>query len=260
MSDRESDGKGGSEKGSRAGGGWGDSDDESLVSLDDPPRADSGGEGDDGAVPAGASALIASAGEGFGPRRLGKKKVLRRGPPKKPGAADGGVGSKRKRGAGASGDKAAKKPRKPVSEREALRRRYIDEVEEDDDLDEEEDEGEAPADRGEVYRRLREEADERARLRAAQKSAEEVAAELERRAAATQYASREEHIDVRDRVHTDAYQGANMPTATDPKLWMLKCKDGAETEVLIALANKFHAMELAGTPLAILSATSTHKG
>lgn len=34
---------------------------------------------------------------------------------------------------------------------------------------------------------------------------------------------------------------ANLPDMRDPRLWMMRCKDGAEAEIMVALTNKFIA-------------------
>ena len=54
---------------------------------------------------------------------------------------------------------------------------------------------------------------------------------------------------------------ANLPDMRDPKLWMLKCKEGQETFILIAILNKFvaKAEEGAGQSMGIMSAFSTGK-
>ena len=54
---------------------------------------------------------------------------------------------------------------------------------------------------------------------------------------------------------------ANLPDMRDPKLWMLKCKEGHETFILIAILNKFvaKAEEGAGSSMGIMSAFSTGK-
>lgn len=51
-----------------------------------------------------------------------------------------------------------------------------------------------------------------------------------------------------------------VPGVEDPKLWMVKCKDGKETTILSAIMNKFIAKATAGTPLGIFSVVCPAKG
>ena len=56
-------------------------------------------------------------------------------------------------------------------------------------------------------------------------------------------------------------QHANLPDAVrDPKLWMIKCKEGFEAEILISLVNKFVIKAEVGENLGITSAVSVAKG
>ena len=53
---------------------------------------------------------------------------------------------------------------------------------------------------------------------------------------------------------------AELPTSADPKLWLVRCKDGAEAELLAAIANKYMQATTAGRQPAIMSALSSRKG
>jgi hypothetical protein len=53
---------------------------------------------------------------------------------------------------------------------------------------------------------------------------------------------------------------AALPDMRDPKLWMLGCKEGEETAILVALLNKYVAREAAGERLGLVSAVCTAKG
>ena len=55
-------------------------------------------------------------------------------------------------------------------------------------------------------------------------------------------------------------QQATLPDRSDPKLWMVGCKDGEEMTIMIALVNKFIARDEAGERLGITSAVCTGKG
>lgn len=50
-----------------------------------------------------------------------------------------------------------------------------------------------------------------------------------------------------------------LPTKSDPKLWLVKCKQGSEREACICLMNKYLALKKEGKPIHILSATVSDK-
>ena len=110
------------------------------------------------------------------------------------------------------------------------------------------------------YEAIKQEA-EKMRARAAkEKTAEEQAAALEAKYRAGGY--KIGAGDVEDYLEEEEGEEAgdtNAPSITDPKLWMIRCREGSEAAVVIALMNKFVAMAEQGTPLDIMSVTSSTK-
>jgi transcription elongation factor SPT5 len=142
-------------------------------------------------------------------------------------------------------------------------------IEAEESEDEGEAEGEGTAAGREYYEsavaRMRREADEARRRREKEKSAQEIAAEYEARG--DEYVHGGDFSALEDQMAGDSatarqyYQQANLPSREDPKLWLIKCKDGAETDIMIALVNKYIAVAESGQPrLAILSAVCPCKG
>ena len=114
-----------------------------------------------------------------------------------------------------------------------------------------------------AYSRLRGEDAARRAREARAKTAEELAAEFERKERETGYAERDdaEAEGLLGAAGGGAMQRqAALPELRDPRLWMLKCKEGAEAEILIALLNKFVARAEAGERLGIMSAVCAAKG
>ena len=122
-----------------------------------------------------------------------------------------------------------------------------------------------------AYERVRAEADRVRARAAAAKTAEEVAAEYERREAEGGYidaaGGEEEEVEGGEAPGTAAAGAAggllaqaSLPSMRDPKLWMLACKEGEEAAICIALVNKAVAREAEGERLGILSAVCTAKG
>lgn len=177
------------------------------------------------------------------------------------GGSQGVSGRKRKRSD-------AKKPRKPQS----FASRYLDIAAEEAGEDEEE-EGERLGKRArtesieateEAYARVRAEADIVQRKREAAKSAEEIAAEIEAREKETRYMEADDFLDAEAAEAAEAaglLQQSHLPDAArDPKLWMLKCKEGSETAIMISLANKYISLTNAGNhTMGIMSAVCTGK-
>ena len=50
-------------------------------------------------------------------------------------------------------------------------------------------------------------------------------------------------------------QRNNLPTVSDAKLWLVKCKMGCERQIVLQLLNKYADMKQKGKPLSILSAS-----
>jgi transcription elongation factor SPT5 len=94
--------------------------------------------------------------------------------------------------------------------------------------------------------------------KAAEKSAEQIAEDIEAKYAGGGYVIGEgEHV---GELRGSLAAHANLPDMRDPKLWMMRCKDGMELMVLTALLNKFVVKAEAGERLGIMSAVNTSKG
>lgn len=158
------------------------------------------------------------------------------------------------------------RPAKPKSAAAAKKKRTKDYIERDAEVageDEDEDEEEYAALRKQGYtkqeyqkkvdERLRAESDAVRAKRAGELSTEEIVANLHARYKPGEYA---EEVDTGD---LDVDQ-ANLPDMRDPKLWMMRCKEGSEVMILIALLNKYVAKAEAGEQLGIMSAVNTSKG
>ena len=59
-----------------------------------------------------------------------------------------------------------------------------------------------------------------------------------------------------DETDTAVLQQALMPTKADPKLWVIRCADGAERDIIVRLMQKCYDYATKGTPLQIKSAFS----
>lgn len=92
----------------------------------------------------------------------------------------------------------------------------------------------------------------------------EIVADLQRREKESGYIANTYDDDVMDGAQAGGQvvelRQAELPTTRDPKLWHVKCKDGAEAEVLAAIANKFQQAMAAGRAPGIFSALSSRKG
>lgn len=108
-----------------------------------------------------------------------------------------------------------------------------------------------------AYKRVRAEDDAVRARRATERTAEEMAASYEQRMKETQ------HYDYHDYGTSDVAEGvargsAQMaPKNTDPRLWMVQSKPGAEMEILAAILNRAAALAASGKPLAAFSAVAT---
>ena len=113
-----------------------------------------------------------------------------------------------------------------------------------------------------AYARLRAEADAVRARNANAKTAEEIAAEFEAKVAGGAYT---DAAAAEDAVAASGASGgiaahASLPSMRDPKLWMLACKEGEETAIMVALLNKYIAKEAAGERLGVMSAVCSSKG
>lgn len=118
-----------------------------------------------------------------------------------------------------------------------------------------------------AYQRLRAEADAVRARAAGAKTAEEIAAEFEAKVAGGAYDEDAAAADLEATAVGGAHGApgvqtmAAMPGIGDPKLWMLMCKEGEETAIMIALVNKFVAtLERDHERLPIMSAVCSGKG
>ena len=112
----------------------------------------------------------------------------------------------------------------------------------------------------EVITRIKRENEAKRERERKQKSAEEVAAELESRYKGGAYRTGGGDDDEDGAGAGGGANEAALPSITDPKLWQLRCKEGSEADILIALMNKFVAKKEEGAPLSIISASSTAPG
>jgi len=86
--------------------------------------------------------------------------------------------------------------------------------------------------------------------------------DLQRRAQTTRYIGGEDDI-VQGRgegAAANMLAQTDLPSLRDPRLFMIRCKDGREQEVVVALCNKFIASAAEGKRLAISCAFTTSKG
>jgi transcription elongation factor SPT5 len=234
-------------------------DDSSEGSGDDGNAAEGGSE-QNGATAAGDDDDVDI---GFGrKKKVGKRKLQR---PKKAPAA-------KKSGSGTSGP--AKRRRVKEKEKVGLER-YLDVAaqEVDSDEDEESDVDEdtermRAARKGksrdeyqeEVTERIRKE-NEALRRKTAELTDAEAAKLAERLTEKYKSGAYQDDEEVDQDALGAVAEQANLPDMRDPKLWMLKCKEGQETFILIAILNKFvaKAEEGSGQSMGIMSAFSTGK-
>lgn len=145
------------------------------------------------------------------------------------------------------------------------RSRFIDDIAEVDDEDEEDDdeedgmddliadEGEVPdaSDMAEVRRAIRE-----AEIQAQKDeeiNPEELQKYLQQRFGRDRMAAYDASIDHGEGAGSAVSQQALMPTPRDPKLWVIRCAEGAEREVVVCLLQKCYDYAAKGQPLLIKS-------
>lgn len=215
----------------------------------DAPRAPdaSGAESDasDASSPAekGDASDASASDDGFVRRKRPGKKPKKPRAAAKPKAAAGGPAKKRKR------------------------KTYVEEAAEvaGDEEDEDDDEGyaalrKAGITRDEYQAKVIEQYEKENRAlqakRANERTAEEIAAGIEAKYQAGGYAYGDEEVELGGALAAQA----NLPGMRDPKLWLLRCKEGSELAILIALLNKYVAKAETGEKLGIMSAATTSKG